>query len=359
MYAASAQKYEFLFDRETEGDRLDQRAVGFQRTKAVRAGRMLYIACFPVWNTRKMSERAKGAPKNAKAIEDVNRRNRKIKFEQLVEANFGQEDFYFTTTYTEAPHGNRKMSEADYEGEPQNEREAQANVRKFVRALRALVKRKGGDAKKLRYVYVTEETWSRHPDPQWVQARYHHHMLIGSAVGTDRDGREVRLTRDEIEDLWQSMPFCGGRTRCDRLQPDRKSGLAGVANYFMKGDAREIGKKEQGKRHRFACSKNLKRPRERTADHKISRRKVQRLAEDVRANAKDILEGMYPGYELAEDAKVKLSNYVEGAYIYAKMVRRDEVEQSGRAAGKRAGGDGERGTAGAVSVGGVQSGEVS
>ena len=345
MYAASAQKYEFLFDRETEGERLDQRTVGFQRTKGVKAGRMLYIACFPVWNTRKMCDAAKGAPRNARAIENVNRRNRRIKFEQLVEENFGKEDYYFTATYSEAPHGNRRLTEKDYEGEPQDEKEAQANVRKFVRALRALVRRKGGEAKKLRYVYVTEETWSRHPDTQWVQARYHHHMLIGSAVGKDRDGRDVRLTRDEIEDLWRSMPFCGGRTRCDRLQPDRKSGLAGVANYFMKGDARDSddGNKEgKAKRHRFACSKNLKRPRETTADHKISRRRVQRIAEDVRANAKAILESVYPGYELAEDVKVKLSNYVEGAYIYAKMVRRDENDESGRAAGQDTGGHRER-----------------
>lgn len=319
MFTCSAEKYAFLFDKENREELL-MKGVGNQRVKTVRAGELLYIASFPVWNTRAQAEQAKNAPRNAEAVRWVNVRNRRTRFEQIVHANFGRDDYYFTATYTESPKGNRRLDEDYYRHEPKDEIEAQSNVRKFIRALRALVRRKGGEVKKLKYLYVTEETYTRHPDPAYDRARYHHHMLITREVGNG-----VRLTRDEIEQLWQDMPFASGRVRCDRLQPDTNNGLSAVAQYLVKQEKGETLVTEKGARknqHRYAGSKNLKKPKPTVADHKISKRRVQHLATDVRANAKDIFESLYPGYKLCEEPTVRTSDYVEGAYIYAKMIRK-------------------------------------
>lgn len=319
MFTCSAEKYAFLFDKENREELL-MKGVSNQRVKTVRAGELLYIASFPVWNTKAQAEQAKNAPRNAEAVRWVNVRNRRTRFEQIVHANFGRDDYYFTATYTESPKGNRRLDEDYYRDEPKDEIEAQSNVRKFIRALRALVKRKGGDVKKLKYLYVTEETYTRHPDPAYDRARYHHHMLITREVGSG-----VSLTRDEIEQLWQDMPFASGRVRCDRLQPDTNNGLSAVAQYLVKQEKGETLVTEKGARknqHRYAGSKNLKKPKPTVADHKISKRRVQRLAADVRANAKDIFESLYPGYKLCGEPTVRTSDYVEGAYIYAKMIRK-------------------------------------
>lgn len=319
MFTCSAEKYAFLFDKENREELL-MKGVGNQRVKTVRAGELLYIASFPVWNTRAQAEQAKNAPRNAEAVRWVNVRNRRTRFEQIVHANFGRDDYYFTATYTESPKGNRRLDEDYYRHEPKDEIEAQSNVRKFIRALRALVRRKGGEVKKLKYLYVTEETYTRHPDPAYDRARYHHHMLITREVGNG-----VMLTRDEIEQLWQDMPFASGRVRCDRLQPDTNNGLSAVAQYLVKQEKGETLVTEKGARknqHRYAGSKNLKKPKPTVADHKISKRRVQHLATDVRANAKDIFESLYPGYKLCEEPTVRTSDYVEGAYIYAKMIRK-------------------------------------
>lgn len=341
MFTCSAEKYAFLFDKENREELL-MKGVGNQRVKTVRAGELLYIASFPIWNTRAQAEQAKNAPRNAEAVRWVNVRNRRTRFEQIVHANFGRDDYYFTATYTESPKGNRRLDEDYYRDEPKDEIEAQSNVRKFIRALRALVKRKGGEVKKLKYLYVTEETYTRHPDPAYDRARYHHHMLITREVGNG-----VILTRDEIEQLWQDMPFASGRVRCDRLQPDTNNGLSAVAQYLVKQEKGEILVTEKGARksqHRYAGSKNLKKPKPTVADHKISKRRVQHLATDVRANAKDIFESLYPGYRLCEEPTVRTSDYVEGAYIYAKMIRKGgRNEQKKGRSGQTA--DGAAGTA--------------
>ena len=167
-------------------------------------------------------------------------------------------------------------------------------------------------------------------------------MLITREVGNG-----VILTRDEIEQLWQDMPFASGRVRCDRLQPDKNSGLSAVAQYLVKQEKGETLITEKGARknqHRYAGSKNLKKPEPTVADHKISKRRVQRLATDVRANAKDIFESLYPGYRLCEEPTVRTSDYVEGAYIYAKMIRK-EGEKNERK--KERAGQADHGAAGA------------
>ena len=58
-------------------------------------------------------------------------------------------------------------------------------------------------------------------------------------------------------------------------------------------------------------------------DHKISRRRVEKLAAETQYAAKEIFERLNPGFWLVEQPEIKVSDYVPGAYIYARMRRKE------------------------------------
>lgn len=90
----------------------------------------------------------------------VNDRTAKGRLELLLAANFTRKDIFTTLTYGE-------------ENLPQSRKEAQADVQKFIRALRAARAKLGIQ---LRYVYVTENVHG--------EGRSHHHLIINA---TERD----------------------------------------------------------------------------------------------------------------------------------------------------------------------------
>ena len=57
------------------------------------------------------------------------------------------------------------------------------------------------------------------------------------------------------------------------------------------------------------------------SDHKISKRRMRRIAEDINANGRQILESVYPGYKLSELPHIRWSPYVDGVYLSARMIR--------------------------------------
>lgn len=321
----SSEIYEALFVQLKEGreETLQLDRVASQRVKATKAGEMLYIKSFPVWKTAADGGRATRVKPSSETVRKLNQRHAREANEILINANFGKDDYVLTLTYTENPTQGMRLGDAYYADEPQDEVEAQENMRKYIKALRRMVARLGGDPKLLRWLYVTEATYSKHPDADG-RARFHHHVLIGGDVGNG-----VRLTRDEIEDLWQAMPFSGhGRTKCEWIQPG-SAGLAGLAAYMTKTeDGIKTYIDAQGeKRGRHLChhSRNLKRPAPTVADRKLSKRRVARVAQDVMANGAEIFETIYPGYVCAETPRVYVSDYVAGAYIYAKLRKREET----------------------------------
>lgn len=72
---------------------------------------------------------------------------------------------------------------------------------------------------------------------------------------------------------------------------------------------------------RWAASKNLVDPKITEADTKISRRKVEQMAEDFEAKPAAIFAALFPEYSFNECA-VRYSDFVAGAYIYAKLHRK-------------------------------------
>ena len=282
-----------LFDTSPQGaiDKGWQSGVLRYRAKTIKAGDMKYCEAFPIWDTagtRKASERIKQEKKKGSTEfhRRINARNAKKRLTWKVNENFGPEDLLCTFTYPD----NRQ---------PKSAEEAQRNIKNYVR--RIAYYRNAQGLPDLKYVYVTETTQSAVKG-----TRYHHHMIMNG------DG----IRREVAEDIWfrKHHGLCNTR----RYQEQDKA-LTGFALYMVKSVGKP-GDDNIATKRKWCCSKNLKQPAITTADKKISRRRVEQIALDVEANAKEIFEKIYPGYRFIE-AAVKTSQFVTGAYMYVTMKR--------------------------------------
>lgn len=289
------QDVRLLMDASPEG-RVDvgwQTGVIRQRAKTVKAGRHLYLDAYPIWDTA-MTRQAEDAARKVKAKDPEKRRRANARQAQrrlvwIVNANFGEGDILLTCTYPD-------------ERQPKSADEAHRDARNMIARLRRLYKQLGVE---LKYVYVTETTTSAARG-----TRYHHHMIITGGV-----------SRETVEALWYDRHggFCNSR----RAQK-RPEGLTGWVKYITK----QVGGVDKGvaTKRTWCRSRNMVIPQPTTADKKISRRRVERIAAEMdqdRPETRAILERIYPGYELVE-CEVRTSDWVTGAYIAAVMVRREE-----------------------------------
>ena len=301
-----------LFDTSTEGRLTEGWASGvlMQRTKTVKAGPMAYVECYPVWEA-KTAHAAKSeakAERHRRAQERLNEKNAEKRLVRLVNENFGAGDLILTLEYAQGRG-------------PQDEAQAMRDVQNYLRRIKGLREKKGLEA--MRYVYVVEETQS-----EKYGRRYHHHVIMSGGI-----------TRDEAEEKWLQRHggFCNARA----AQPNEKH-LTGIACYFVRNKKNRCwekdGKNPQAKamRRRWNGSKNLRDPDEKatTADKKISVRKAGRIAETMESfeHAKEILEKLYPGYELLE-VSARRSKWTTGVYICAEL-RREERPPQRRGRGK-------------------------
>ena len=292
-----------LFDTSVEG-RLSggwSSGVLSQRTKTVKAGPMAYVECYPVWEAKE-ARSAKSEAKmerHRRAQERLNEKNAEKKLVRLVNENFGAGDLILTMEYA-AGRG------------PEDEAQAMRDVQNYLRRIKAVREKRGLEP--MKYVYVVEETNSAQ-----YGRRFHHHVIMSGGI-----------SREEAEAKWiqKHGGFCNARM----AQPNEKH-MTGIACYMVrnkKGRRMERdGKNPQARamRRRWNCSKNLRDPDEHatTADKKISVRKAGRIAETMEnfANAREVLEKLYPGYELLE-VSARRSKWTTGVYIYAEMRKKDE-----------------------------------
>lgn len=250
------------------------------RTATIRSGDMLEAEVYPIWG-RDQSDRARRARENLTPIKQqkVNQKRRERYFERLVEANFTAQDIHLTLTFAEGVRF----------------REAQKEIRNFLKRVKRRREQQGLDA--LRYIYVIEG------DPEGRRQRIHAHMLLNGG-----------LERKELERIWGK-----GFTNADQLQPD-ENGLQGLARYMIKQRKEEDW---QPGRRTWCASRNLKKPQVRISDTKVSNRRVQRIAMDFDHMAREIMERIYPGYRFCE-CDVMISDYVSGVYIRCKLRKRRE-----------------------------------
>lgn len=259
--------------REERFERLRDKEIAGYRAKTVRSGPMLEVETYPFWNCRNGNRAAKQKESRA-AQRNLNNKNAVKNVVRLINTNFTEDDIWATYTYSDA-----RL--------PPTVEAAQKEMAKYVKRLKTYAKKRG--FAELKYIYVTEFE----NDPKKGKHRVHHHLVTNFP------------DRDIAEEKWKG----GARTTTRRLQPDR---------FEYEGMARYITKDPRGNK-RYVASKNLKKPIITTADHKFTRRGVERLLRG--GNAQSKLEKLYKGYEFL-DLKAFTSDYVSGAYVYVRMRRR-------------------------------------
>lgn len=284
-------RYAVLCDREPDGQTLtlmDRMRGGFYRTRSTRSGGMLEVEAYPMLPPMARAKlRTTHATSEAQA--NLNRRNAEKRFRRLAEINFRDEqDYYFTGTIEERE--DVLLPTLD---------EVEKIFANFIRRVNYHRKKLGfPNAKYLAVIEGYEENGR--------QKRLHCHLLIEGGPG-----------RDTMEKLWTE-----GVAQCRRLV---KAKLDEVCSYLMK-DPRG--------RKRWKYSKgNLEQPIVTYADRKISANAAWRVARDVAGRAA-ALERLYPGYKIDGDVEVRSNPYIPGAYIYARL-RRKETKNERRARKRR------------------------
>lgn len=272
------------------------KGVEVQRTKTVKAGKLLWCNSYPIWDTgvRRRAEQQLEAEKPKKGTSDaqkrLNARKAEEKLLQLINANFDAGDIFVTCTYAIGR-------------QPEELTRANRNMRNYLARIRRVCERRGSPAPA--YVYVTEIKEKKRG------TEYHHHMILKAA-----------LTRDEAEAIWEKAGFGHANTKSIKRL---KEGLMGLGRYMAKQVCSAASAEEYVSRHRWCASKGLKVPQPTEADKKISRRRVEKIAEAMEREpyvARAHLEKCYPGYEVIE-MSVRTSAWVTGAYVRAVMCRRE------------------------------------
>lgn len=281
-------RYEGLFEKQLEPEAEDLsrywRAVpseipvgrmGYRR-RITLAGDRMECEIYPVFG-RDDEQRARAAKKNItpakqKRLNDERARRHLI---QLADANFSEKDIHLTLTYRQ---------ETSLE-------QCKKDVRNFL--LRVKRYREKNNLGELKYIYTIEG--SREKIRGYGTTRIHVHMLMNSGV-----------SRERLEEMWAM-----GYANADRLQPNER-GLEEIASYIIKEAA--TGRK-------YSASRNLTQPLRRTTDARTSNRVVKAIAMDIRNEAKEQTERMYPRYRFV-DCKVFFSDQLDGVYIRVLMRRR-------------------------------------
>ena len=240
------------------------------RTRTIKAGPRLEVEIYPIFG-RENTGRLRAAKHNMtpEAVQRNNEERSRRKLIQLIDANFSGKDYHVTLTYAGTP--------PEYE-------KARTDVKNFLRAVKRRREQRGLD--ELKYVYTIEDA------EEGKKKRIHIHAIMNGGI-----------SREEIEQIWER-----GYANVDNLQPD-ENGLEAIARYITK---------QQRNRRKWARSRNLKLPKVRTSDTKVSNARVRRLAVDFPNSAKEIMERLYPNYSHTRTV-MRFSDVVDGAYIRCIM----------------------------------------
>ena len=243
------------------------------RTRTIKAGPRLEVEVFPIFG-RETAGKARAAKRNLtpEAVQRNNEERSKRNLIRLIDANFDERDIHLTLTYL---------------GNPPKYDKAMTDVKNFLRAVKRKREKNGLDP--LKYIYTIEG----HEDG--TRERIHVHMVMNGGIG-----------REELENIWGK-----GYANADHLQPN-ENGLEALARYITK---------QQKNRRKWARSRNLKKPKQRTSDTKVSNARVKRMAVDFPNSAKAIMEKLYPEYTHVQ-TEMRYSDIVDGAYIRCVMRRK-------------------------------------
>lgn len=256
------------------------------RTQTTKAGTRLEAEVYPIFGRQaEQTARAGRERMTPERQQQLNTRRSKRWLVLLMENNFRvEEDIHVTLTYA---------------GEEPDYLRVKKDVRNFLERIKRL--REKRHLPDLKYIYAIGRD---------ADQRIHCHCVMNGGI-----------ERDELEEIWKKgnkrRKYKHGVANAYRLQEYGK-GLQGIANYLYKQNEKARDRGERFHMHMWCASKNLKKPRVRTSDTKMSNRKVKMIATNFQNMAKEIMERVYPGYSL-EDCRVLFSDIVEGVYIRCVM----------------------------------------
>ena len=262
------------------------------RTRTTKAGPRLEAEIYPLFGREKVS-RLREAKKNQtpEKVQRLNQERSDRHFVLLADGNFTKEDVHVTLTY---------------KGETPTYERARMDVRNYLDRIRRERKRREL-TEPLKYLGAIEGC------ADGTRERIHVHILMSGGID-----------RETLEAIWGR-----GYANADRLKPD-ENGLEAIARYIVKQS--RWGKVKYKKR--WFASRNLKQPKTRTSDTKVSNARVKRLATDMVNEARGIMEKVYPGYEFVR-CTVHGSDLVDGVYIRCVMRQRETKSQDRRRGVKR------------------------
>jgi hypothetical protein len=257
------------------GSILEHGSVGLYKVKRILSGDYLEIEGFPVWTWQREATRAKRIKPTEDAQRNQNEKDARKKITRLMNANFTPSDISITLSYAGEQPGSLEQARRD--------------VQNYLRRVKRW--REAHGLPEIKYIYVIE-----YVGEDGRKQRAHHHIVMSE------------MDRDEAEKIWQR-----GRANSKRLKPD-EYGLEALARYFIKTKGhRAINEKA------WAASRNLKKPKVTFSEKKISKRDVERVASNE-AMIRDLLQRRERGF-IVTDVTVHRSEYVAGAYIYARLRR--------------------------------------
>ena len=248
------------------------------RTKTTKAGDRLEAEVYPIFgreNTAALRKAKKNVTSDRMKAQNEKRSKRRLIL--LMEENFrADEDLHLTLTYQQTV----------------GIEQCKKDIKQFFRQVRRI--RKARNLPELKYIYAIGHDEGH---------RIHVHVVINGGID-----------RTELEQIW-GKGYANGIV----LQ-EYGNGLQGIANYLHKQNAKEREKSRKQYIQTWVPSRNLKKPKERTSDTKMSKARVNRIARDFRNEAKGVMEKIYPGYAL-KDCEVYYSDLVDGVYIRCVMRR--------------------------------------
>ena len=294
MAKHNSRGYEILFNApageitEQAFEKLRHENVFRYKTRTIKSGDILEIEVFPVYRDYKDANRAlkQNATKEAQA--KLNERNALRALCRKANANFTKDDLHVTLTYKKGVLPDEKKALKDMQG--------------YIRRVRYCRNKKG--LPELKYIYVIEFF-----DGDGRRTRVHHHVIMSG------------MDRLVVKSLWPH----GERVNVDELVPENGS-LEGLARYIAKQPGVKGGKQSK----RWQASRNLIPYTKKTeSEHKLSKKQAERLASDVKGAAPQIFAKHFSEYAL-DECTVKSSEFVAGAYIYAKMHKDAGSKNCGR-----------------------------
>ena len=295
-----ATDYELLFDLPV--GEYNGAGVDGVRTKTYRAGRSLEVMVYPRTKLTQEARREAARRRSRPSMARINARNRELQHMRILEANFTAraQVVMLSYAYPVEDYGMCDLKELseyyDANGLPWEVETVQRHKRNFLAKLKRRVIAAGGNADDLKWDITIEE--GKEPAGVGLPAKFHMHCVIEGPG----------ISRETVEACWTF-----GRTHCDPFD---------MANDGPKRLAAYLNKQRHPGRW-WSHSRNLTIPRPNVSDRKVSRRRLSLLAADVKKNGAEIFAKLYPGYKLVEEPVVTFSDFVTGAYVYARMRRRD------------------------------------